>query len=155
MFAVMDFWSRDRLQIGGFHQKGPSINCVINFSFHKNWKSKTPRYLPKLPQTGVKMIWSFNFDITFIKFWYFYLIQDIPSTWSVLKVSYSRKEILVSSILSKNELENVNFCPSLLRQKFFVRFLGELKNQTTLSILTDLYQIKYKFIRSKYTFSIG
>ena len=26
-----------------------------------------------------------------------------------LKVSYSRKEILVSSILRKNELENVNF----------------------------------------------
>ena len=26
----------------------------------------------------------------------------------------------------KNELENVNFCPSLLGQKFFVRFLGEL-----------------------------
>ena len=33
----------------------------------------------------------------------------------------------MSSILPKNELENVNFCPSLLRQKFFVRFLGELK----------------------------
>ena len=27
----------------------------------------------------------------------------------------------------KNELENVNFCLSLLGQKFFVRFLGELK----------------------------
>ena len=27
----------------------------------------------------------------------------------------------------KNELENVNFCPSLLGQTFFVRFLGELK----------------------------
>ena len=131
MFAVMDFWSRDRLQIGGFHQKGPSINCVINFSFHKNWKSKTPRYLPKLPQTGVKMIWSFNFDITFIKFWYFYLIQDIPSTWSVLKVSYSRKEILVSSILSKNELENVNFYPSLLSRGriFLFVFWENWKNQ--------------------------
>ena len=33
----------------------------------------------------------------------------------------------MSSILPKNELENVNFCPSLLGQKFFVRFLGELK----------------------------
>jgi hypothetical protein len=33
----------------------------------------------------------------------------------------------VSSILPKNELENVNFFPSLLGQKFFVRFLGELK----------------------------
>ena len=47
--------------------------------------------------------------------------------WEFLKVSWSRKEILVSSILPKNELENVNFCPSLLRQKFFVHFLGELK----------------------------
>jgi hypothetical protein len=35
--------------------------------------------------------------------------------------------LLMSSILPKNELENVNFCPSLLGQKFFVRFLGELK----------------------------
>ena len=32
----------------------------------------------------------------------------------VLKVSYSRKEMLVFSILPKNELENNNFCPSLL-----------------------------------------
>jgi hypothetical protein len=41
--------------------------------------------------------------------------------------SFSQKEILVSSILLKNELENVNFCPSLLGQKFVVCFLGELK----------------------------
>ena len=27
----------------------------------------------------------------------------------------------------KNELENFNFCPSLLGQNFFVRFLEELK----------------------------
>ena len=33
----------------------------------------------------------------------------------------------MSSILPKNELENVNFCPNLLGQKFFVPFLGELK----------------------------
>ena len=33
----------------------------------------------------------------------------------------------MSSILPKNELESVNFCPSLLGQKFFLRFLGELK----------------------------
>ena len=39
----------------------------------------------------------------------------------------------------KNKLENVNFCPSLLGQKFFVRYLGELKNkQKALSKLTDL-----------------
>ena len=37
----------------------------------------------------------------------------------------------MSSILPKNELENVKFCP---RQKFFVRFLGVLKkNQKALS----------------------
>ena len=35
---------------------------------------------------------------------------------------------MVSSILPKNELENSNFCPSLLGQRFFVRFLEELKN---------------------------
>ena len=33
----------------------------------------------------------------------------------------------MSSILPKNELENFNFCPSLLGQKFLVHFLGELK----------------------------
>ena len=44
-----------------------------------------------------------------------------------LNVIYSRKEILVSSIIPKNELENVDFCPSLLGQKLFVRFLEELK----------------------------
>ena len=37
-----------------------------------------------------------------------------------------------------NELENVNFFPSLLGQKFFVRFLGELKKTNVLSKLTDL-----------------
>ena len=45
----------------------------------------------------------------------------------VLKVGQSRKEILASSIIPKNELENFNCYPSLLGQKFFVRFLEELK----------------------------
>ena len=39
---------------------------------------------------------------------------------------------LVSPILSKNEHENSNFCPSLLGQQIFVRFLGELKKQTNI-----------------------
>ena len=34
---------------------------------------------------------------------------------------------MVSPILPKNELENSNFCPSLLGQKFVVHFLGEFK----------------------------
>ena len=44
-------------------------------------------------------------------------------------VSSSRKEIPVSSMLPKIELESFNFCPSLLGQKNFVRFKGELKKQ--------------------------
>ena len=57
----------------------------------------------------------------------------------MVKVSSSRKEILVSSIHPQNALENVNLCSSLLGQKFFVRFLEELKkNKKTLSKLTDL-----------------
>jgi hypothetical protein len=36
---------------------------------------------------------------------------------------------LVSLIVPKNELENSNFCPSLMGQNFFVRFLEELKKQ--------------------------
>ena len=42
------------------------------------------------------------------------------------------------SILPKSELENVNFCPTLLGYKFFIRFLGELKKKQK-AILTDLY----------------
>ena len=38
-------------------------------------------------------------------------------------------EILVSSILPKNELENVNFCPSLLEQNFFHWFFGRIETQ--------------------------
>ena len=46
----------------------------------------------------------------------------------ILKVSWFQNVFLVSSVLQKNKLENSNFCPSLLGQKFFVRFLEELKN---------------------------
>ena len=53
--------------------------------------------------------------------------MEVLNNREYLRVSEFRKEILVSSILPKNELENVNFCPSLLGQKFFVCFLGEQK----------------------------
>ena len=39
---------------------------------------------------------------------------------------------------SKNELENFYFCPNQLRQKFFVRFLEELKKLKIPLKLTDL-----------------
>ena len=51
--------------------------------------------------------------------WFFHL------NYSFLKDQLISKGNLVSSILPKNE--NVNFCLSLLGQKFFVRFFGELK----------------------------
>ena len=38
----------------------------------------------------------------------------------------------------KNKLENFNFCPSLLGQTFFVRFMKEFKKPKVLSNLTDL-----------------
>ena len=41
---------------------------------------------------------------------------------------------LVSLIVPKNELENSNFCPSLMGQNFFVRFLEELKKKCPLEI---------------------
>ena len=50
-------------------------------------------------------------------------LTDLP----FIKVSKFRNVFLVSSILPKNELENLNFCPCLLWQKFFVCFLKELK----------------------------
>ena len=53
----------------------------------------------------------------------------------LVKVSYSRKEILVSSNLPKNELVNLNFWPSLLGQKFFVQFLEELKKECSFQFI--------------------
>ena len=53
----------------------------------------------------------------------------------------------------KNELENSNFCPSLLGQKFFVCFLEELEEQNVLSKFTDLYvvlQLSAQFCRRLY-----
>ena len=54
----------------------------------------------------------------------------------MVKVSYSQRGILVSSILPKNELENFNFCPNLPWQKCFVHFLEELKKTKS----SGLYQ---------------
>jgi hypothetical protein len=42
------------------------------------------------------------------------------------------------SIHPKNELENVNFHPSLLGQKFFVHFLGELKKNKSWGLVRAL-----------------
>ena len=55
--------------------------------------------------------------------------MDISFDKYCIKVSLFRNVFLVSPILPKNEHENSNFCPSLLGQKLFVRFLGELKKQ--------------------------
>jgi hypothetical protein len=63
----------------------------------------------------------------------------LPASAAAAKGQLISKCFLVSSILPKNELENLNLCPSLLGQKFFVRFLEELKNKNVLSRLTDLY----------------
>ena len=58
-------------------------------------------------------------------------LKEIKIPWFLfegrLKGQLILIEILVSAFLSKNELENVNFCPSLTGQKVFVRFSGELK----------------------------
>ena len=55
------------------------------------------------------------------------LISSIIWIKSRVKGQLISKGNFVSSILPKNELENFNFCPSLLGHKFFVRFLEELK----------------------------
>ena len=56
--------------------------------------------------------------------------------------------MLVSSILPKNELENLNFCPSLLGQTFFVRFFEELK------MPKSPFEINWPFVISKNLFSL-
>ena len=60
----------------------------------------------------------------------------------LLKVSQSRKEFSVSSILPKNELKNLNFCPSLLGTEInsFI-FWKNWKHQNFLSKLSDLYHL--------------
>ena len=45
-----------------------------------------------------------------------------PCSLNLIKVSQFRNVLCVSSILPKSELENLNFCPNLLGQKFFVSF---------------------------------
>ena len=50
-----------------------------------------------------------------------YFHPDIPKGQLISKGNFS---VLNSP---KNELENVNFCLSLVGQKIFVRFLGELR----------------------------
>ena len=63
-----------------------------------------------------------------------YYLQDLLFTGvnsppqKIDKGQLISKEILVSSILPKNERENFSFCPSLLGQKFFVRFFGRIEN---------------------------
>ena len=47
----------------------------------------------------------------------------------------------MSSVLPKNEIEHSNLCPSLLGQKFFVRFLVELKKTKS------RFKIKWPLVR--------
>ena len=61
--------------------------------------------------------------------------RDISRDWDGLPGKNTKnfliinncQEILVSSILPKNEPENVNFCPNLMGHKFFVCFLREIE----------------------------
>ena len=57
-----------------------------------------------------------------------YAFRHIHCTNAIIpKGQLISKGLIVSSILPKNELENSNFCPSLMGQKFFVRFLEEFR----------------------------
>ena len=66
--------------------------------------------------------------------------QTFEAKCRQLKVSLSRKVILVSSILPKNELKNFNFCPILLivtnnvynptGAEMFHSFFGRIENTT-------------------------
>ena len=69
-----------------------------------------------------------------------------------LKISLSQKEILLSLILPKNELEKFNFCPSLLGQNFFVIFLEEWKNKSK-SPFEINWSLVISFVRPSLRFS--
>ena len=76
--------------------------------------------------------WSqtlFEVAIFLFNFKKYYQTLKAKNNNITLKVRWNRNVFLGSSILPKNELENFNFCPGLLGQKFFVRFLEELKTQ--------------------------
>ena len=55
------------------------------------------------------------------------IIKIIKALHFIAKGQLISKGLFGFSILPKNELENVNFCPSLLGKKCFFHFLGELK----------------------------
>ena len=72
---------------------------------------------------------KFNMLTLFFYFLLDFLFSDFSSDfWIICKGQLVSKGNLVSSILPKSKLENLNFCPSLLGQKFFLRFLEEFKN---------------------------
>ena len=82
-------------------------------------------------------------------------VNTLPGMWGrawslvalLLKVSLSRKVILVPWVLQKKtELENVNFCPSLLERKFFDRFFGELKKTKSAFEINWPLEPKGKFV---------
>ena len=59
----------------------------------------------------------------------FIQVQDDRALSKTIKVSSSQKEILASSILPKNKIENSNFCPSLrTRAEIFCLFFGRIEN---------------------------
>ena len=86
-----------------------------------------------IPRFAIELIYNRVNTFLYDKFMKLHFHEIFMKTF--IKVSSFQKDILVSSILPKNERENFNFCPSLLGQKFIVRS----KYQKDISKLTATF----------------
>ena len=71
-----------------------------------------------------------NFVVAIIKLVILFFVADSNSCMPLQQLKgqlISKGNFSVNSILHKNKLKNVIFCPSLLGQKIFVRFLWEFE----------------------------
>ena len=99
-----------------------------------NWNSGLITYVTMKSTAGplLKLQKGTNIHVLWCEIWDSWTLSNFGENSSLIVDPKGRlisKFLLVSPILPKDELENSNFCPRLLGQQFFVRFLGELKKR--------------------------
>ena len=108
---------------------------------HFERSRQTDEYQQNLCCLGLLASYSNEWVCTEVNFQWIFLVNSWVNQLQLqksLKGQLILNEIFSFFIAPKNQLENVNFCPSLLGQKFFIHFLGELKRPKSTSKLTNL-----------------
>ena len=108
---------------------------------HFERSRQTDEYQQNLCCLGLLASYSNEWVCTEVNFQWIFLVNSWVNQLQLqksLKGQLILNEIFSFFIAPKNQLENVNFCPSLLGQKFFIHFLGELKRPKSPSKLTNL-----------------